>query len=87
MWSFMQQEEGFGGEERQDGGRVLLQSLGQLLAALHQPQGARRPQNRFSWPSLLVLRQSHYHHRLHVHSLQEGEPEGQAPNHLPAVKH
>jgi len=32
-------------------------------------------------------RQSHHHHELHIHSLQEGESKGQALNHLTTIKH
>lgn len=87
MWGFLQQEEGLSGEERQDGGRVLLQSLGQLLAAPHQAPGALRPGHRFHGPRLLVLGPAHHHHGLHIHPLQEGESEGQALDHFPAVEH
>lgn len=87
MWGFMQQEEGLGREEWQDRGRVLLQSLSQLLTPLHQPLGATRPSHWLIGPRLLVLRPAHHHHRLHIHPLQEGEPEGKSLNQLPALKH
>lgn len=87
MRGLMQQEEGLSGEEWQDSGRVLLQSLSQLLAPLHQPLGAPRPGYRLIWPHLLVLRPAHHHHRLHIHPLQEGEPKGKSLNQFPALKH
>ena len=86
----MQQEEGFSGEEWQDIGRVLLQSLCQLLAPLHQPLGALRPGNWLCgpWgPWLLSLRLTHHHHRFHIHPLQEGEPKCKPLDKFPVLKH
>lgn len=86
-WSFMQQEEGFSREEWQDSGRVLLQSLCQLLAPLHQLLGALRPSNWLGGPQLLSLRLAHHHHRFHIHPLQEGEPKCKPLNQFPVLKH
>lgn len=87
MRGFMQKKEGLGGEERQDSGRELLQSLSQLLAPLHQPLAAPRPGYRLIGPHLLVLRPAHHHHGLHIHPLQERQPKGKSLNQFPALKH
>ncbi len=36
---------------------------------------------------LHLRRQSHHHHKLHIHPLHEREPKGQTLNHLTAIKH
>lgn len=85
IWRLLQVENRLWGEEREDGARVLLQSLTQLLASLHQSTGGTS-RDGASGLWRLVLRPCNDYNRLHVHPLQEGQSKRQALDHFPAVE-
>lgn len=83
----LQQKEGLCWKEWQHGGRMLLQSLCELLTPSHQPLRALRPNYRLIGFRVLVLWPAHDHHGLHIHPLQEREPEGKSLNQASVLKH